>query len=131
VITVEGLARAVADEKVNNIDHQRPKIQELGPKRLKRLILRAFQDLHDGCYQEKRLAERFRRSRPTVSRFAGSRWRTRPDAPPPDLWVNVAEVLAANDDFVEAAKAVGVWPRVQDVLLQADRSRDGRYRHAR
>lgn len=131
VITVEGLASAVADEKAGNLDRQRPKIRSLGATRLKRFILQAFQDLYADCYQEKRLAHQFRRSRAMVSRFAGTRWRTRPEALPPDLWVNVAEVLAAHDDFVAAAKAAGVWPRVRKVLVQAAATRQGRRPHAR
>jgi hypothetical protein len=130
VITVEGLAKAVADEKTDNLDHQRPAIRVLGRAGLEQFILQAFQDLHDGRYQEKRLAKRFRLSRPTVSRFAGSRWRTRPESPPPDLWANVAQVLAANDDFVEAAKATRVWPRVRTAILQAAEPNNGRRHHA-
>ncbi len=130
VITAEGLAKAVAEEKTANLDHQRPAIKELGRAKLGRFILQAFQDLHDGRYQEKRLAKRFGLSRPTVSRFAGSRWRARPETPPPDLWANVAQVLAANDDLVEAAKATGAWPRVQETILQAAQSRNGRSHHA-
>ncbi|MDM8008447.1 MAG: hypothetical protein QUV05_20100 [Phycisphaerae bacterium] len=130
VITVEGLAKAVADEKKDNLDHQRPAIKVLGCAGLEQFILQAFQDLHDGHYQEKRLAKRFRLSRPTVSRFAGSRWRTHPESPPPDLWANVAQVLAANDDFVKAAKATRVWPRVRRVILQAAESNNGRHHHA-
>lgn len=130
MITVEGLAKAVADEKADNLDRQRPSIKKIGRARLKRFILQAFQDLHDDCFDEKRLAKQFGLSRPTVSRFAGSRWRTRLDLPPKDLWENVAQVLAANDDFVEAAKAVGVWPRVQQTLLLAAKFRNGRRHHA-
>lgn len=130
VVTAEGLAKAVAEEKADNLDHQRPTIKGLGRARLERFILQAFQDLHDGRYQEKRLAKRFGLTRPTVSRFAGRRWRTRPESPPPDLWANVAQVLAANDDFVEAAKATGAWPRVQKTILQAAQSRNGRSHHA-
>jgi hypothetical protein len=130
VVTVEGLAKAVADEKSENLRLQRPAIQELGRAGLRRFILQAFRDLRDGCYQEKHLALQFKLSRPTVSRFAGSRWRMRPGLPPKDLWANVAQVLASNNDFVAVAKGMRIWPQVQQTLLQAAESRNGRRHHA-
>ena len=130
VITAEGLAKAVADEKAANIHQQRPAIQRLHPSNLHRLVMQIFHDLQDGCYSEKRLAQQFGLSHATLSRVAGSRWRLRPGEPPPDIWANVAQVLSANNDFVEAAKDAGVWPRVQQTAIQARRSCNGRRNHA-
>ena len=38
-IEIKGLAGAVADEKADNIEFQRPVIQKLGEQKLKKLIL--------------------------------------------------------------------------------------------
>ena len=71
--TVCGLARVVADEKVENLHRQRPAIQALGGSALRKLILCIFTELSAGRYEEKQVAERFGLSRPTLSRFAGMR----------------------------------------------------------
>ena len=114
-ISVRGLAQAVANEKAENLHHQRPAIQALGPSRLRRLILDIFEDLSQDCYDAQRLAATFGLSKATLSRFAGSRWSGRQSMPIPDLWANTAQTLAGHEPFVEAAKASGVWPTVCDI----------------
>jgi len=128
-VGVMGLARAVAAEKADRIDEQRPAIAAMGRGGLKRLILRIFADLADGRYEEKNLAEVFGLSRPTFSRFAGSRWRES-SGRVPDLWGNVAQVLAGHRDFVQAARDAGVWPSVAQVLADLDRRRGGGHGNA-
>jgi len=123
-ITVHGLAKVIADEKAENLGLQRPAIQALGRSRLRALIVRIFGDLGDGCYEEKRLAEEFGLSRAALSRFAGSRWRSRPRSRPPDLWVNVARTLAGHKPFAEAARAFGAWPRVETALRDGSHARE-------
>lgn len=127
-VGVMGLARAVAAEKAERIDEQRPSVAALGRGGLKQLILRVFEDLADGQYEEKQLAEDFGLSRPTFSRFAGSRWRGTGDRIP-DLWANVARVLAGHRDFVEAARKAGVWPSVRRVLGRIRQGGDGGHRN--
>ena len=122
-ISARGLATVVADEKAEDLHKQRPAIQYLGKDALERLIMRVFEDLVEGRYEEKALAEEFRLSRPTFSRFAGSRWRTSVSGRPPDLWANVAQTLANHAAFMEAAEEAGVWPQVEDVLRNCAASR--------
>jgi hypothetical protein len=124
-INVHGLAKAIADEKAANIGVQRPAIQKLGQSRLRALILRIFVDLGDGCYEERRIAEAFGLSRPALSRFAGSRWQSRPGSRPPDLWVNVARTLAGHEPFAEAARAFGAWPGVEAALRDSSHAQEG------
>lgn len=128
--TVKGLAEAVAEEKCDRLHVLRPTIKALGRKKLKRFVRAVFRDLRDGCYEEKRLAERFGLSRSAVTRFAGSRWRTQASAPPPDLWKNTAEFIAADDDLSEAARAAGVWPCVLQAAASTTRTKNRRRRYA-
>ncbi len=121
-VTILGLARVVAEEKAQNVSRQRPSIRALGGRQLKRLILCIFEDLGQGRYEEKRLAEAFGLSTATFSRFAGSRWAEHPTGPIPDLWNNVAQTLASHTSFVEIARQAGVWQRVQQVLRRGGRS---------
>lgn len=113
-ITCNGLAEAVGREKADALDEQRPAIRALGGAKLGALIQRIFRDLSDGCYEEKQLASEFGLSRPTLSRFAGSRWELRSAKAIPDLWANTAATLANHAPFADAAKEAGVWDRVQE-----------------
>ena len=122
-VTVRGLAMTVADEKAANLHRQRPAIRTLGGPSLRVLILQIFEALSEGDYEEKRLAQAFGLSRATFSRFAGSRWRARPAAPPPDLWANVAQTLSGCAVFTKAAEDAGVWPRVEEALGRSHRGR--------
>jgi hypothetical protein len=119
-ITLHGLPDVIAKEKAEkNLHKQRPAIRALGGPMLKRLILQIFDDLRDGRYEEKHLAQAFGLSRPTLSRFAGSRWKSRSSTSPPDLWLNVARTLASHAALTEAAKEAGVWQQVQRTLETA------------
>lgn len=114
-ITLHGLASVVASEKADNIDLLRPAIRAIGRQKLHSLVLRIFEALSDGNYEEKALAEAFGLSRPTFSRFAGSQWR-RSEGAVPDLWKNVAQTLAQHELFTEAARNAGVWEQVEGIL---------------
>lgn len=114
--SVYGLARVVAEEKAATIDLQRPAVKALGRSRLKQLILRIFEGLGEGVYEEKRLAQAFGLSGATFSRFAGSRWRSHLSGKIPDLWANTAQTLAGHRQFVEAAVEAGVWNEVQRIM---------------
>lgn len=118
-----GLADVVAEEKAYNIRKQRPAIQALGRAGLKRLVRRVMEELREGHYEERAIAAAFGLSTPTLSRFAGLRWRDRTQGPPPDLWTNVAKTIVGHRAFVDAAKEAGVWPRVQ-AALSRDNSRE-------
>ncbi len=119
-LSTRGLAEAVANEKVQNLDKQRPAIRKLGPQQLGGMIRRIFGDLIAGDYTDIAVARDFSLSKPTFSRFAGSRWdRSSARAAGikiPDLWQNTAQVLAGNPVFVEAAKASGIWDTVDHIV---------------
>ena len=116
-ISTEGLAEAVAREKVENIHLQRPAIQRLGREKLRGLIFRIFDDLAAEAYDAAAVAGQFGLSAATLSRFAGSRWnqRTGGSASVPDLFLNTAHLLARVPAFVQAARAAGVWPQVENI----------------
>jgi len=116
------LAEVVADEKADNIRGQRPAIQALGKAALKRLVRRILDDLADGQYEERPIAESFGISTPTLSRFAGHRWHCDTNTPPPDLWTNVAQTVAGHRAFVEIAKETGVWPQLQDLAHRGEKN---------
>jgi len=111
-IGVHGLARVIADEKAGSIHKLRPAIRALGRRKIKALICCIFEDMSNGHYEERHLAESFGLSAPTLSRFAGSRWHRTPGAKPPDLWANVAETLTTHPAFIEMAEETGLWRRL-------------------
>lgn len=119
-ISTEGLAETVAEEKADNIEYQRPAIQSLGQTRLRRLVCRIFDDLVSERYEAKNIATEFGLSKSTFSRFAGSRWNNSPEGnalgPVPDLWRNLAHILASHSTFRKAAKKAGVWRQVCNVI---------------
>jgi len=109
------LAEVVAEEKARNISQQRPSIRALGEEKLKRLILRIFDDISSGKYEDGKVARDFSLSEATFSRFAGSKWLSTKSTVP-DLWLNTAEVLSTHPTFKEVAISTGVWEKVQTTL---------------
>jgi len=117
-ISVDGLAKSVADEKVETIYAQRPAIRALGADRLRALIQQIFADLSGGCCADGRIARAYGLTKATFSRFAGSRWGAATNQGTnnvPDLWRNTASVLASDPAFVEVAEGFGLWPRVREI----------------
>lgn len=117
-VTVDGLAEAVADEKAENIKHQRRTIQLLGKERLRKLIHSIFDALAQEKYVEHRIAASYGLSPATMSRFAGAYWNKNCDgiSSVPALWSNVAHTLAGHSKFVMAAKKAGVLKQVREIL---------------
>jgi hypothetical protein len=109
------LAEVVAEEKARNISQQRPSIKALGEEKLKLLILRIFNDISSGKYEDGKVARDFSLSEATFSRFAGSEW-DREGSNIPDLWLNTAEVLSTHPTLKEVAVSTGVWKQVQTTL---------------
>ncbi len=124
------LPEAVADEKAQSTNEQRPAIRALGPTAIKQLVLAVFEAMAEGSYNERILAQRFGLSSPTMSRFAGSRWRGHGLADIPDLFLNVAHMLAHEERLVEAAQAAGVWPTVSSIVEMVPNPRFRRDGHA-
>ena len=105
-----GLPRAIANEKADSLDEQRPTIRALGKANLRKLVLRVFDDICAGCYEEKRLAVEFGLSQPTFTRFAGGEWEPG-DEPLPDLWKNVSMSLGMDAAMMEVAEGAGFADR--------------------
>lgn len=115
---VDDLATAVANEKADTIDFQRPAIQALGPDKLKELIHRIFEGITGGNLKAQSLAKEFALSDAAFSRFASTRWSRRSKlrfSNVPDLWSNTAGVLASNPDFAEAASRAGVLATIRQI----------------
>lgn len=117
---VRSLAETVAQEKVENIHELRPSIKALGGRTLESLILQIFSALSGGDYEASRLADQYEISRPTFSRFAGSKWFEKKGdnevATIPDLWRNTAQILRGNTVFMETVLACGVADGLEEVL---------------
>lgn len=127
-MTVRGLADVVADEKAENIKHQRPAIQRLGRDKLRHMIHQVFDSLVRGKYEAMNIADSVGINRATFTRFAGSNWSAqagkRRDLAVPDLWLNTAQTLANHRVFAKAAQAAGVLVRVKEILeIGTQRSR--------
>jgi len=127
-VTVQGLAEVVADEKSENIKHQRRKIQQLGKEKLKKLIHTIFNALARGEYVEYRIAANYGLSPATFSRFAGANWNKNCDdiSSVPALWSNVAHTLAGHLKFVMEAKKAGVLKQVHEILKAEQIREDSR-----
>lgn len=119
-LSTNGLAEVVANEKARNILKQRRAIRSMGPEKLKEMILRIFDDIGSNRYSAKEISEAFTVGESSMSRFAGTRWRVegnlKEDLVVPDLWKNVAHILASAPGYVEASKAAGVWQKIKMIL---------------
>jgi len=116
------LACFVADEKSTDIENQRRSIKNLGAQRLKHLVLRIFEDLDAGTFEDHHIAKDFGLSKSTFSRFAGSQWQASDTDKIPDLWLNTAQVLSTRPEFKEAAVEAGVWGEVEKALKKYSRN---------
>ena len=108
------LGQVVADEKADNIDHLRRSIRNLGKKKVKRLVMRIFEDVNSEQYEDGKIAKEFGLSKATFSRFAGSRW-TKTESPIPDLWFNTAKVLSRHSIFKKVAMQTGYLKMVENI----------------
>ena len=112
-ISVHGLAQTLASEKADGILELRPTIQGLGVEKLEALIHRIFDQLSEGALRDGEIAHEFGLTTATFSRFAGSQWNASDlKGVIPDLWRNLARLLASHEDFIAAATEAGIWNRV-------------------
>jgi hypothetical protein len=125
---VDTLAKTVAAEKAANIDQQRRAVRRMGPERLRKMILRIFDDLAHEDYNLTQVADRFGLSKSTLSRFAGAKWAGGSGSAKgdmPDLWRNTAQVLASIPLFREMAERCGILPVVEQTIENSDSEEDG------
>jgi len=95
----EEIAQAVAEEKSERIDEQRPAIRKLGENQLHGLILTLFSRvLDDDHITDEEVAQRYGLSKSTLSRFAGTHHKGETI---PDLWKNTLEVISHTPQFSE------------------------------
>lgn len=118
----------VAEEKVQAIDYQRPSIREIGPDKLRSLVLTVFDNLLSETYNEKDLAELFGLSKTAFSHFAGSKWYQ--DGIDkiihvPDLWANVMFLLVHQPRFTDLAMELGFLNEASEVLKDIKQVRLG------
>ena len=122
MISNEGLAQYVAHEKTSppQFDRLRPAVRRLGRAEVRKLVLRIFEDLDCERYQVSEVAHDYGLSLSALSRFAGPRWgrgdRCREAGSIPDLWSNLAQVLASIPVFKEACRQAGLWKDVEHIL---------------
>lgn len=110
-----GLSELVAAEKAMRIHEQRPAVRRLGKKRLKALIIRVIDEITQGRLDDHVVAAAFGMSRATFSRFAGSRWLPGSDRHIPDLYLNLARVIASSPTFRQVATETGLLSQIEAV----------------
>lgn len=117
---VESLAIMLANEKAEHVQDQRRAIRKLGEEGVRRLVVRILGSLALGDYRAKEVAKAFGLSQATLSRFAGTRWGQGLGGPDsvqvPDLWRNLAHLLAREPEFLAAAAEVRVLRRLRQTL---------------
>jgi len=119
-VFVDRFSKAVAQKKVEEIHELRPGIAKLGEKSIEHMILQIFSDLSEGDYSITRIADQYGASKPTLSRFAGSRWFEKlendEEIKIPDLWKNAAEVLTKDLYFMEKVLVSGFAGVIENIL---------------
>ena len=114
-ITTRGIAAFIADEKAVSSE-LRPSIAALGPDGVRCLVLRLFEAIENGLYDNRAIAAEFDMSPASLSRFAPRRWRPDDQRPIPPFFDNICQTLAAYAPFTEIARKAGVWKTVRRLL---------------
>jgi hypothetical protein len=112
-ITEDGLATCLAEEKARNVEDLRPSIRKLGPVGVRDLVHVIFDVVADEGVPGAEIAVKFGLDGAALSRFAG---KPAPNRPLPDLWRNLARLLASNQRFHEICAAAGVWDIVRGIV---------------
>jgi hypothetical protein len=112
----ENLSKKVADEKSNSLEKQRRAIRNLGKKKVRELVLKILNaiTIKEITYTE--IAEEFKISKATLSRFAGQNWQKRGKSKPPDLWKNVAHIIDRNPHLLEEARSMGILDIIKNIV---------------
>jgi hypothetical protein len=115
-ITTRGIAAFIADEKAIRVSKMRPSIAALGPDGVRRLVLRLFEAIENGLYDNRAIAIEFGLSPASLSRFFPRRWQPDDHRPIPPFYANLCQALAAYAPFTEIARKAGVWKTVRRLL---------------
>jgi len=125
-VFVDSLGKEVAQKKVEEIHELRPGIAKLGEETVEHMISQIFSDLSEADYSVTRIAEQYGISKPTLSRFAGSKWFEKIEDSEkvddikkvviPDLWKNTAEILSGSPEFMEKVLASGFAGILKNVI---------------
>ena len=115
-VTQKGLAGALADEKADGIDNLRRSIKNLGRRKLRKLIHEVVGGIATDDYNEGQVAVAYGLSKSTFSRFCGGYWSSDAIGKPPDLWANLAQLMAREPRFMDAAQSAGIMGQVREVV---------------
>ncbi len=122
----------IANEKASDISRLRPCIQKLGRLKVRKLVLTIMEEIAEDCFQPSLLAGKFGLQPSCMSHFAGREWtkklieQNRGDSTArkkglipeeaeikiPDLYKNIAQYLAMEPEWIDAAKKSGVWDSI-------------------
>lgn len=108
--------KEIATEKSSNSHHLRPAIRILGKEKIYQLVYRILNSFGYDEISDANIANDFGLSKATYSRFAGRDWRKGDSFEIPDLWKNIANVVASDPVFLEAAIDYGVKESIEFVL---------------
>lgn len=111
-LSIDGIVKTLAEEKADRFLEQRPSIRNIGQKKLKLLIHEVFEAAQDRTNCDSNIARKFGLSKASFSRFAGSQW-TYPNTP--DLWRNLAHLIAHHPVMKETAQHNGVWNTIKAI----------------
>ena len=108
--------KEIATEKSSNSHHLRPAIRILGKEKIYQLVYRILDSFGYDENSDAKIANDFGLSKATYSRFAGRDWRKGDSFEIPDLWKNIAHVVASDPIFFEAAIDYGLKDSIEFVL---------------
>jgi len=127
------LKEFVADEKAESIALQRPAIRRLGKTVLKALVGVIMHNFESDEKSDAEIAREFGLTLPTYSRFGGRDWRKREGKNDcmrvPDLYLNLASILAKNPTFVQSANRVRILDEAENALKHGAKPRLRRTDH--
>jgi len=104
----EDFTTLIADEKSRNLIKLRPAIRDLGADNVKELVKKIVDDHIYEKNNDVSNVREFGISKATYSRFAGRNWEQDNNGKVPDLWKNIAEVVANDPVFYEIAISIGI-----------------------
>jgi len=95
----------------------KPSIRNLGKAKVKELVSKILNQYEENRESDSELASEYGLSKSTYSRFAGHDWNKEKGIDRiPDLWKNIALVIASNERFFEAAVTFGIGDSIKQIL---------------